>query len=409
VTVKVADFGLAREARMTEQLTFYVSTRWYRAPEIILHSLYYDESIDMFAVGLLLSELFSLRPLLPGSSEIDQIHKMVELLGPPTEQSWKEGLRLMNKMNFRLASSILPISGTTPPSKQIVDDATTSNEQIEASLRKTIHGRSDTAANLIRMLIQWNPSSRLSAKEALHHEFLLSVVEKENRPTTTSQPLPHQLNQIPIYPSGKATAGNAKENLNDAIHIPQQGVPDDNHFLPNYSTRVPRALANSSKLPSKAEQENEFCSYLTAVTSSSKGKDDQMRSTKPRVGTIRSFKTPGKQRRQSMLQEQPLGEDTTPRAGNGSIHYVTTSSTRLDRINRVNVTDTGRTIKGSIRKRSKNIFNHGRGRANMGRRAIEVEIHKSIPDLTGDESKVHHTNERCGDTREDRVWNPFQV
>jgi serine/threonine protein kinase len=47
-----------------------VSTRWYRAPEVLLRSLQYGAPIDLFAVGAIMAELYSLRPLFPGSSEV---------------------------------------------------------------------------------------------------------------------------------------------------------------------------------------------------------------------------------------------------------------------------------------------------------------------------------------------------
>ena len=75
-TLKIADFGLAREIDSSPPFTDYVSTRWYRAPEILLRSTNYSPSIDIFAVGAIMAELYTMRPLFPGSSEIDQIYKI---------------------------------------------------------------------------------------------------------------------------------------------------------------------------------------------------------------------------------------------------------------------------------------------------------------------------------------------
>ena len=54
--VKIADFGLAREIRSRPPYTDYVSTRWYRAPEVLLRSQYYSAPIDMFALGAIMAE-----------------------------------------------------------------------------------------------------------------------------------------------------------------------------------------------------------------------------------------------------------------------------------------------------------------------------------------------------------------
>jgi serine/threonine protein kinase len=78
-----ADFGLAREIRSRPPYTDYVSTRWYRAPEVLLHSTRYSSAIDLWAVGCIASELYTFRPLFPGSSEVDQLFKICSILGTP--------------------------------------------------------------------------------------------------------------------------------------------------------------------------------------------------------------------------------------------------------------------------------------------------------------------------------------
>ncbi len=74
--VKIADFGLAREIRSRPPFTDYVSTRWYRAPEVLLRSLSYNAPIDVWAMGAIMAELYTFRPLFPGASEPDEIYKI---------------------------------------------------------------------------------------------------------------------------------------------------------------------------------------------------------------------------------------------------------------------------------------------------------------------------------------------
>lgn len=83
--IKIADFGLARETRSRPPYTDYVSTRWYRAPEVLLHSTNYSSPIDMWAVGCIMAEMYTLRPLYPGTSEVDEIFKICTVLGTPTK------------------------------------------------------------------------------------------------------------------------------------------------------------------------------------------------------------------------------------------------------------------------------------------------------------------------------------
>ncbi|EGC49575.1 sporulation protein kinase mde3 [Histoplasma capsulatum var. duboisii H88] len=84
-SVKIADFGLARETHSTVPYTTYVSTRWYRAPEVLLRAGEYSAPVDMWAVGAMAVEIATLKPLFPGRNEVDQMapHSMESILQPP--------------------------------------------------------------------------------------------------------------------------------------------------------------------------------------------------------------------------------------------------------------------------------------------------------------------------------------
>ncbi|KAG6397181.1 hypothetical protein SASPL_143346 [Salvia splendens] len=99
--IKVADFGLAREINSLPPFTDYVSTRWYRAPEVLLRSSVYGPPVDMWAMGAIMAELFTLRPLFPGTSEADEIYKICSVIGSPTYNEWAEGLRLASTINYQ--------------------------------------------------------------------------------------------------------------------------------------------------------------------------------------------------------------------------------------------------------------------------------------------------------------------
>jgi protein kinase len=86
VIVKLADFGLARETASKPPYTDYVSTRWYRAPEVLLRSRDYSNPVDLWAFGTILAELVTLKPLFPGQNEIDQVAKICEVLGEPSDE-----------------------------------------------------------------------------------------------------------------------------------------------------------------------------------------------------------------------------------------------------------------------------------------------------------------------------------
>ena len=57
----------------------------YRAPEILLRSSHYNSPVDLWAVGCIMAELYTFRPLFPGRSEIDELFRICAILGPPTK------------------------------------------------------------------------------------------------------------------------------------------------------------------------------------------------------------------------------------------------------------------------------------------------------------------------------------
>ena len=96
--VKVADFGLARsldtkEPDQTPILTDYVATRWYRAPEILLGSNKYTKGVDMWSLGCILAELLLGKPVFPGTSTLNQLDRVMEVIGRPS--SIKDGMELL--------------------------------------------------------------------------------------------------------------------------------------------------------------------------------------------------------------------------------------------------------------------------------------------------------------------------
>ncbi|KAM9426979.1 serine/threonine-protein kinase MAK-like isoform 1-T2 [Salvelinus alpinus] len=145
--VKIADFGLAREIRSQPPYTEYVSTRWYRAPEVLLRSQSYSSPIDIWAVGCIMAELYTLRPLFPGNSEVDEIFKICQVLGTMKKTDWPEGYNLAASMNFRFPQCV------------------------PTSLRLLVPNASNEALVLMRDMLQWDPQKRPTAVQALRYLY----------------------------------------------------------------------------------------------------------------------------------------------------------------------------------------------------------------------------------------------
>ncbi|KAM8823646.1 serine/threonine-protein kinase MAK isoform 6-T12 [Spinachia spinachia] len=145
--VKIADFGLAREIRSKPPYTDYVSTRWYRAPEVLLRSATYSSPIDLWAVGCIMAELYTLRPLFPGNSEVDEIFKICQVLGTVKKTDWSEGHQLASAMNFRFPQCV------------------------PTHLKTLIPNASNEAVALMRDLLQWDPKKRPTAVQTLRYPY----------------------------------------------------------------------------------------------------------------------------------------------------------------------------------------------------------------------------------------------
>jgi cyclin-dependent kinase 7 len=87
--LKLADFGLAKSFGSPGRIyTHQVVTRWYRAPELLFGARMYGTGVDIWAVGCILAELLLRVPLLPGETDLDQLHKIVQAFGTPDESIW---------------------------------------------------------------------------------------------------------------------------------------------------------------------------------------------------------------------------------------------------------------------------------------------------------------------------------
>ncbi|CAN6329560.1 unnamed protein product [Urochloa humidicola] len=94
--LKVADFGLANfytppspSAPAAAPLTSRVVTLWYRPPELLLGATAYEPSVDLWSAGCVFAEMHARRPVLPGRTEVEQIHKIFKLCGSPPETFWR--------------------------------------------------------------------------------------------------------------------------------------------------------------------------------------------------------------------------------------------------------------------------------------------------------------------------------
>ncbi|EEP81596.1 hypothetical protein UREG_06461 [Uncinocarpus reesii 1704] len=165
-TVKIADFGLARETHSKSPYTTYVSTRWYRAPEVLLRAGEYSAPVDMWAIGAMAVEIATLKPLFPGGNEVDQVWRVCEIMGSPGNWysksgakvgggEWKDGVRLAQKLGFSFPKM-------APHSLESILQPS----QWPASLSR-----------FVTWCLMWDPKNRPTSTQALNHEYFTDAVD----------------------------------------------------------------------------------------------------------------------------------------------------------------------------------------------------------------------------------------
>lgn len=130
-------------------LTSCVGTRWFRAPELLFGSTSYGAEIDLWSLGCIISELFTLQPIFPGSSDIDQLSRIFTVLGNLDEQVW-------------------------PGCTQLPDYKMISFSKVEnpTGLASCLPNRSQDEISLVKKLLCFDPNSRATAMELLHDKYL---------------------------------------------------------------------------------------------------------------------------------------------------------------------------------------------------------------------------------------------
>ncbi|KAL4877474.1 mitogen-activated protein kinase mpkC [Aspergillus karnatakaensis] len=155
--LKICDFGLAR--LQEPQMTGYVSTRYYRAPEIMLTWQRYGNKVDLWSVGCIVAEMLLGRPLFPGTDHINQFLLITELLGNPPDE-------LINRI-------------TTKNTRRMVQSLQKHNPR---PLREIFLGAEETAIDLVAKLLDFDPDRRISAEQGLKHPFMAAYHDPTDEP-----------------------------------------------------------------------------------------------------------------------------------------------------------------------------------------------------------------------------------
>ncbi|KAG5056148.1 hypothetical protein AAZX31_03G223100 [Glycine max] len=167
-TLKIADFGLASifDPNHKHPMTSRVVTLWYRPPELLLGATDYSVGVDLWSAGCILGELLAGKPIMPGRTEVEQLHKIYKLCGSPSDEYWKKS-KLPNATSFK------------------------PRDPYKRHIRETFKDFPPSALPLIDTLLAIDPVERKTASDALRSEFF------------TTEPYACDPSSLPKYPPSK--------------------------------------------------------------------------------------------------------------------------------------------------------------------------------------------------------------
>lgn len=147
--LKIGDFGLAKTFGSPSRVyTHQVVTRWYRAPELLFGARIYGAGVDIWATGCIVAELLLRVPFLPGDSDLDQLSRIFQVFGNPTENNWPGVTKLADYVAFK-EFPIVPL-----------------NDIFTAA--------SDELLDLLQSMLVLDPNERCSATQAMKMSYFSS-------------------------------------------------------------------------------------------------------------------------------------------------------------------------------------------------------------------------------------------
>ncbi|KAH7647947.1 hypothetical protein FG379_001009 [Cryptosporidium bovis] len=168
-TLKLCDFGSAKKLIPCESSVAYICSRFYRAPELMLGATEYTPSIDLWSIGCVFGELILGKPLFSGETSIDQLVKIIQVLGTPTREQ-------MISMNPHYTEVRFP---TLRPKdwKKILPE-----------------GTSNLAIDLLQKTLRYEPNLRITPYEAMAHPFFDHLRDSYNSNENNLNSFSHSVN-----------------------------------------------------------------------------------------------------------------------------------------------------------------------------------------------------------------------
>lgn len=234
---------------------FFFDKIRYRAPEVLLRCPSYNSPIDIWAVGAIMAELFTLKPLFPGSSEIDQIYKICAVLGSPTASDRKNHAQTLS-VKSKLPREEISGGGPWEVGLRLASDMGFKFPVMSGcGLAKFVPRAPDDALVLMAMMLSYNPDVRPTAMEALQSEWFKDLWATPYGRAAFTPPEAAQALQL---------LGDESSGLN-----PDQVMSKESHLLQKVESKHKRPeSASSFELPYDTGSESFSPEFYSNVPSS---------------------------------------------------------------------------------------------------------------------------------------------
>ncbi len=138
-------------------------SRWYRAPEAILSPDSYDKPVDIWSIGCILAELLGRQPLFPADNNLDELQKIISVLGSPSEADldFITDEKIKNFMQ-RLA------------------------KRTKQSFNLMFSNANPVALDLLGKMLTFNPKKRYTVEQCISHPYFEGLHDPEQEPTAES-------------------------------------------------------------------------------------------------------------------------------------------------------------------------------------------------------------------------------
>lgn len=196
--LSICDFGLARgvDGEYEEELTEYVVTRWYRAPELLCDSCYYGKTVDIWSVGCIFAEMINRKPFFQGNNPLNQLETIISKMGvPPREQLTFVTHPAARKAVFAHANQkTKPLADLLPP------------------------GTNPKAVDLLKKMLTFHPEYRVTVEEALAHPYLEELHSQMDEP---AHEFPFDFEFEKVTDTNLPSTSNSKSTSNSSALIPK--------------------------------------------------------------------------------------------------------------------------------------------------------------------------------------------